>query len=263
MPSAPPAHVRKCLRGYRADRILVFFKYLSVVCLIAIQFAWIVAPAQADNTDVDQDKLTKLKAAYLYNLLKFTQWPDDVFSDKTEPIRVLIIGRTPVTEVFGSAVKGRQAQDRDIQTDHLDYPPFLSENNDELDDERAQAIRDFRGRLRGSHMVFCVEGTDNQHNEILSILKGTSVLTVSDIERFANTGGMVGLALNENKRLGFVVNLDIVEAGDLKLSSSLLKLAEVIRDSKSSARPVKSVMLAVLRGALGSTMSRTDPGWGS
>jgi hypothetical protein len=53
------------------------------------------------------------------------------------------------------------------------------------------------------------------------------VLTVSDIERFAERGGMIALRIVDRK-VHFDINVHTVEQAGLKLSSQLLRLAKVI-----------------------------------
>jgi len=54
------------------------------------------------------------------------------------------------------------------------------------------------------------------------------VLLVSDVEDFARRGGMVQFTLRDNK-LKLVVNLPAVRDAGLKLSSKLLRMAEIVQ----------------------------------
>ena len=60
-------------------------------------------------------------------------------------------------------------------------------------------------------------------------MQKTTVLTVSDIDRFARRGGVIGLVL-EGDRIRFEVNLKAAERAQLRLSSDLLKLASIVRE---------------------------------
>ena len=62
--------------------------------------------------------------------------------------------------------------------------------------------------------------------QILSNLRGRSVLTVSDIEGFAGLGGMVEL-FTERSKIRMRINLEAVKAANLKISSKLLRVAEL------------------------------------
>jgi hypothetical protein len=63
--------------------------------------------------------------------------------------------------------------------------------------------------------------------EILGSLQGFSVLTVSDIDGFAEEGGVIQFVIEED-RVRFVINLEAASRAKLKINSKLLALARVI-----------------------------------
>ena len=56
------------------------------------------------------------------------------------------------------------------------------------------------------------------------------MLTVGEMERFAAAGGMINFTMQEHKGR-FEIYVDVTQRAGLKLSSQLLKLATIIRDS--------------------------------
>jgi hypothetical protein len=66
--------------------------------------------------------------------------------------------------------------------------------------------------------------------EILTSLGTASVLTVSDLPKFTQSGGMVQFVL-EGDRVRFEVNAAIAERAGLTLGSELLKVAVSVRRS--------------------------------
>ena len=73
---------------------------------------------------------------------------------------------------------------------------------------------------------------DGQHGDTITAQFGrTSVLTVSDMGRFTERGGMIVLRLVDRK-VHFDINIDATEPAGLKLSSQLLRLAKVIHGSQ-------------------------------
>ncbi len=204
-----------------------------IIGVILGVMALLMAASSAYAGDIDKAKLNKLKAAYLYNLLKFTHWPESKFEDDSEAIRVVLVGHSPVTDVFLQAVKHRTAQKREIICERIDYPGVR--NGQEPNEAEVLALDAFYKKLRASHMVFIDAGQSMHWRDLRTQLSEAGTLLVSDMDSFAQAGGMVGLALNKENRLGFVVNLDTVQAAELRISSSLLKLAEVIGGTQSSA----------------------------
>ena len=55
-----------------------------------------------------------------------------------------------------------------------------------------------------------------------------NILTVSDLERFAASGGMIGFYEEDNK-VRFEINLDAAQKRHLQISSHLLNLARRVR----------------------------------
>ena len=64
--------------------------------------------------------------------------------------------------------------------------------------------------------------------QILDGLRGASVLTVGEIDRFAQQGGIIGFLTEENK-VRFEINAAVAEHARLKISSKLLALAKTVR----------------------------------
>ena len=62
----------------------------------------------------------------------------------------------------------------------------------------------------------------------LTTLSGKPILTVSDLESFANEGGMVEFLLIDDT-LKFDINLAAAEKSGLKISSELLGVAHEIK----------------------------------
>ena len=63
--------------------------------------------------------------------------------------------------------------------------------------------------------------------ETLRVLGRANILTVSDIEEFAERGGMIGFRIEE-KRVRFSVNTEAADRAGLQISSRLLKLARLV-----------------------------------
>ena len=53
------------------------------------------------------------------------------------------------------------------------------------------------------------------------------ILTVSEIPRFASTGGMIEL-FREQDRIRFIINVKMARAAGLEISPNLLRLAVVL-----------------------------------
>jgi len=84
------------------------------------------------------------------------------------------------------------------------------------------------GSLRACHIAYV--GPDHPGlREVVKAAEQFTVLTVSDADRFARKGGMIGL-VNEGGKIRFEINLKAAEQAGIKLSSQLLKLASIVRN---------------------------------
>ena len=80
----------------------------------------------------------------------------------------------------------------------------------------------------GKCQVLYVASSEKRRvNAILKALRGTSTLTVADIDHFAESGGHVNLLL-EDQRVRVFVNPTSAEGSHLIISAKLLSLAQIV-----------------------------------
>jgi hypothetical protein len=154
-----------------------------------------------------QDSLSEyqVKAAYLFNFLKFVEWPEDAFADPLAPIVIGIAGDDPFGNALPQVIAGKTVQGRDLVT------------------RKYRAGED----LRSSHILFVSASEKKRLPQLLASLRGSNVLTVADVDGFLEEGGMIQL-FSENNRVRFAINVDAAIRARLKLSSKLLSLAYVV-----------------------------------
>ncbi len=154
----------------------------------------------------------QVKAEYLYKFAKFTDWPPDAFAGSKQPLGVCIFGRDPFGRTLELVLLGKSVGDR---------PVMLG---------RATQIQD----LSGCHIVF-IAGSENLRIPILlSHLQGRAILLVGETEGFAASGGIIQFTV-EREHVHFFINPDAAARAGLKISSKLLALAQIVRDSSQSA----------------------------
>lgn len=147
----------------------------------------------------------KLKAVYIYNFLQFIEWPSSAFNDQNSPIVIGILGEDPFGEVIDETVKSEKIGDRPIKV------------------KRYKFISD----IDTCQVLFVCASEDKNVKNILYNLKGLPILTISDINDFAENGGNINFYVDENK-LRFKINVKTLQDAKLKVSSKLLRLAKVI-----------------------------------
>lgn len=142
------------------------------------------------------------KAVFLFNSAQFVSWPSSQASDT--PLVIGILGDDPFGSYLDETVRGQKVNDRSL------------------------IIQRFRRGTepRDCHVLFISQSERDRVAQIISSLKGRSVLTMSDIEGFAELGGMIEL-LTEKSKVRMRINLKAVKAANLKISSKLLRVSEV------------------------------------
>jgi hypothetical protein len=157
---------------------------------------------QADAATLNREYL--IKAAILFNFAKFASWPETAFSYPNAPMRLCVLGDDP----FGVALDGlhgKQVRNRSLATARISTV------------EQAPKC----------HILFVSGSEEANLSAILDYVAELPILTVADIGRFANTGGIIALKEVDN-RSRIDINIGAAEKAGLKLSSKLLRLANTV-----------------------------------
>ncbi len=140
--------------------------------------------------------------AYIYNFTQFTTWPSGAVGSD---FSVCVVGDNP----FGSsltALRTRSVDGRKIVT---------------------RLYRHMVDGISACNVLFIAEAERGNEGDIMKAVKGTPVLTMSDMDGFVDGGGMVEFARNEQK-VGIRIGLRGVQAAGLTISSKLLRIAETV-----------------------------------
>ncbi|MEE8400109.1 MAG: YfiR family protein [Desulfobacterales bacterium] len=154
------------------------------------------------------DREYLIKAAFLYNFARFVNWPDDAFPDAHSPLSLCIVGKDPFLDAL-KTIKGKTIRGRKLEITHL----ARIEN------------------LEQCHMLFISASEEHRLPEILDTLREESILTVSDMSRFALRGGAIHF-ITVSSKIRFEINVDATDTVGLKISSKLLKLARVVHTGR-------------------------------
>ena len=147
----------------------------------------------------------QVKAAFMVNFAKFLEWPAEAFPGRDAPLTLCVTGRGPVGAAL-SAYERRLVQSRELRVRRSVTPE----------------------ELRGCHMVYVGEFEERQMLQILRAAAGLPLVTVSDIDGFADAGGTIGL-VEAGQRVQFEVNIASAQRANVRVSSQLLRLARNTR----------------------------------
>lgn len=176
----------------------------GVVTLLSLLCVGVIA---ADSAVADDDPAAPLKAAFLYHFISFVDWPDSAVAEDVDSFGVAVLGPDP----FGNLLE------KTFGTKDESGLPFRFHRLEDIEDP---------GEI---HILYVSKGYRGDLRRALSRFDGAPVLTVSDREGFASSGGMIGFFL-ENGKLRFEVNRSRVEKSSLSMSSRMLVLAEIVEE---------------------------------
>lgn len=152
-----------------------------------------MAPAHAGPAEYE------LKAAFIYQIAKFVEWPQP-----NAPLRLCVLGGNP----FGAAlesIRGKPVNERKMEIRLLDAG----------------------AEVHDCAMLFVSASAEKYLDRIAAMSRGAGLLTLGDTEGYAKRGVMVNF-FPENGKIRFEINLDAARQGGLKISSKLLSLARIV-----------------------------------
>jgi hypothetical protein len=194
--------------------------FLTVVLLISA----VVASVEQTSLSTGQPQEYQVKAAFLFNFIRFVDWPNEKPNDTNEPIFIGVIGN----DSFGDAFE--PAKSKPVKGRRIIINRFKSFAELEKGVESQREIEIFKK----CHLLFISASEKDKAREIIKLLEGLPVLTVGETAGLLESGGIIRL-LTEDKKVCFEVNLGAAEKVNLRISSQLLRLAKrVIKDSSVS-----------------------------
>ncbi|MCB1896820.1 MAG: YfiR family protein [Rhodocyclaceae bacterium] len=166
---------------------------IALAALVAVP-AWALgdAPSREDQ----------IKAALVYKIAKFIEWPADAVRDGV--LVFCAFGDSPVVAAL-AAIEGRAVRAYRAKFSRLEAP--------------AGAV------AGGCHVLYLATGAVRDRTPVAH--GGRAILTVGDSEDFAVRGGMVGLVSSGN-RVSFEINLRAARAAGIRIAAPLLELADVV-----------------------------------
>jgi hypothetical protein len=142
-----------------------------------------------------------LKAAFIYQLPKFTEWPAGAIAPGI-PFSICVLGDPNVADAFERMMRGRDYGGRRIALSRLGSG----------------------GPTNGCHTLYVAEGT-SRVAAILAEVRERPVLTISDMEGFTELGGITQLYFDAGQ-LRLFIDAAAAHRAQLKISSRLMLLSK-------------------------------------
>lgn len=146
----------------------------------------------------------KIKAVLAFKIMSYIQWPPATFNADENTFKLGILGDDAVLAVFKS-LEGKEIGGRKISVEQ---------------------IRNL-GNLKSFNSVFISQQPRKPWQEVLTALKGSNTLTLGDIDRFAESGGIIGF-YNIQDKIRFLINREAAENSGLKINAQLFRVGKLV-----------------------------------
>ena len=176
---------------------------LATRLALAAGIAILFAAGGAGGQSIDE---IQFKAAFIYNVAKFVEWPPAAFKSPTDPLVSCILGDSPVESVLAQATSDKAIGGR----------KFVA--------RQISAV----GQAAGCHILFVSSSQRKRWRSMADAVKDRGVLTVGESEGFAADGGVINFK-PEGDRIRIQVNLEAARREGLQLSSKLLSVSEIVK----------------------------------
>ena len=149
----------------------------------------------------------EVKAAFLVKFASFVEWPEGSGTASGGHRCIAVVGKDPFGAALDEVVRGKFA------------------------------VRRFRSGQEpsGCQIVFVSASEGGRLAALLERLRGSATLTVGDMPAFCEQGGMINLALT-NDRVSLEINPEAAGEARLQLSSRLLSVARIVRQAGQAGR---------------------------
>ena len=158
------------------------------VWLCLLLAPWVaVSGGRVAGAESSAPTMHQVQAAFLFNFAKFVTWPDGAFRRNGDSLIIGVLGEDPLGDILEETIRDKTVMGKKLVV------------------KRFARIQD----AAHSHILFLSTSEESRLSELIKALEKTNILTVSDMEQFAENGGMVAFTV-EDQRVRFNVNVGAV-----------------------------------------------------
>lgn len=182
----------------------------TVARLLGIPLLLIAMTLAGQVSAEEASREYKIKAAYLYNLIKFVNWPEEnndeaeQQQETAEDIKICVYGENPFG-TYLNQLSERRAKNRDITVLYIDSPDAIS-----------------------NCQLLYVSRASKETATILTSIENTPILSIGETTDFTTRGGIVGLII-KNNNVQLQINLTQAKTVGFEISGNLLEIARIIK----------------------------------
>ena len=166
--------------------------------LVLTVFSWSASAQQPVASEYD------VKAAIVFKIAKFVSWPEQAFTDNSEPLAVCVHKDDPLAEALRS-LNGKPIKGRVFSVRYL--------NGQKFEPNYCQ-------------ILLIADNYSDSEIEIIDSISDQPVLTIVDHDRPVSRPGIIGLQIKKN-HVQFDIDVGASESAGLDISAQLLQLAVI------------------------------------
>lgn len=185
----------------------------SAPSLVWLLMVGICLASDADSPSSAAHSEDEIKSAMVYNFTKFVEWPAGALGEAGAPLVVGVLGSDALVPVLEAALRDKTANGHPFTLRRLD--PGTNP--------------------KGCAVLFVGSSDRRRIAGILQSAGRSPILTIGERVQFSRMGGVIAF-IRDGNRIRFEINLDAADRAGLEISSKLLRLATVWRESSPQAR---------------------------
>jgi hypothetical protein len=175
--------------------------------MVALCLALALSPCDSSAQPAPA-KEYQVKAVFLFNFAQFVEWPAETPAGGETNFVIGVLGDDPFGAFLDKTVEGEKVNNRTLVV------------------KRYRRVED----IKDCQILFISRSEAGRLRQILDGLKDRHILTVADMADFAQTGGMIQFATEQNK-IRLKINVEAAKPAGLTISSKLLRPAEIVNAS--------------------------------
>jgi hypothetical protein len=144
----------------------------------------------------------QVKAAFLLNFARFTEFPAASFDREESPVTICVLGQNPFGDTLEQTVAAERAGGRSVVARTIGDPV----------------------EARSCQIVFVPLSETQRTGEVAAAIGDRGIVTVGESSSFLSDGGTINLFVDDG-RVRFAMRPQQAERGGVRFSSHLLRLA--------------------------------------
>ncbi|MBB3059701.1 YfiR family protein [Microbulbifer rhizosphaerae] len=183
--------------------------YLRISGLVLLHLTVLLAAVAATGSRAatllsDSEAGRRVMVDYIVHFAHHLQWPIQVFSGTDAPFRICVMGDDRLRGPLAKRLKHQRVNGRRVELEQVNMGELL--------------------RARSCQIVVLGNMERESLMKTVGALEFFPVLTISDIERFAAAGGIIGFTGNGDT-IALQLNKTMLDRAELKMGNSLFRLS--------------------------------------